>query len=55
MRLAPYLGHYCARCPVWALVVWLERATLKFSIEGNEWFAELETPAEQVNASQEKI
>ena len=29
----------------WWLTKWMERATLKFSIEGNEWFAEHETPA----------
>jgi len=31
----------------------MERATPKFSIEGNEWFAEHETPAEQANTLQE--
>jgi RND superfamily putative drug exporter len=29
----------------WWLPNWMERATPKFSIEGNEWFAEHETPA----------
>jgi multidrug efflux pump subunit AcrB len=29
----------------WWLPKWMERATPKFSIEGNEWFAEHETPA----------
>ena len=33
---------------------WMERATPKVSSEGNEWFAEHETPAEQANALQEK-
>jgi hypothetical protein len=32
----------------------MERATPKFSIEGNEWFAEHETPAEQANALQQE-
>jgi putative drug exporter of the RND superfamily len=38
----------------WWLPKWMERATPKFSIEGNEWFAEHETPAEQANALQER-
>jgi putative drug exporter of the RND superfamily len=38
----------------WWLPKWMERATPKFSIEGNEWFAEHETPSEQANALQEK-
>jgi RND superfamily putative drug exporter len=38
----------------WWLPKWMERATPKFSIEGNEWFAEHETPAEQANALQEE-
>lgn len=29
----------------WWLPKWMERATQKVSIEGNEWFAEHETPA----------
>jgi uncharacterized membrane protein YdfJ with MMPL/SSD domain len=29
----------------WWLPKWMERATPKFSIEGNEWFAQHETPA----------
>jgi RND superfamily putative drug exporter len=29
----------------WWLPKWMERATPKFSIEGNEWFAEHEPPA----------
>jgi uncharacterized membrane protein YdfJ with MMPL/SSD domain len=29
----------------WWLPKWMERATLKLSIEDNEWFAEHETPA----------
>jgi len=29
----------------WWLPKWMERATSKFSIEGNEWFAQHETPA----------
>jgi len=33
---------------------WMERATPKFSIEGNEWFAEHETPAEQASALQQE-
>ena len=32
----------------------MERATPKFSTEGNEWFAEHETPSEQVYALSEK-
>ena len=36
----------------WWLPEWMERATPKFSIEGNEWFAEHETPA-RVDAPQE--
>jgi uncharacterized membrane protein YdfJ with MMPL/SSD domain len=31
----------------WYFPKWLERVTPKFSIEGNEWFAEHEPPAEQ--------
>jgi putative drug exporter of the RND superfamily len=38
----------------WWLPKWMEHATPKVSIEGNEWFAEHEAPAEQANASQEK-
>ena len=38
----------------WWLPRWMERATPRFSIEGNEWFAEHETPAEQANALPEK-
>jgi RND superfamily putative drug exporter len=38
----------------WWLPKWMERATPKFSIEGNEWFAEHEIPAEQANALPEK-
>jgi RND superfamily putative drug exporter len=38
----------------WWLPKWMERATPKFSIEGNEWFAEHETPAEQANVLQEE-
>jgi uncharacterized membrane protein YdfJ with MMPL/SSD domain len=36
----------------WWLPKWMEHATPKFSIEGNEWFAEYEAPAEQANALQ---
>jgi hypothetical protein len=32
----------------------MERAIPTFSIEGNEWFAEHEAPAEQANAFQEE-
>ena len=39
----------------WWLPKWMERATPKFSIEGNEWFAEREIPAEQANALREKL
>jgi uncharacterized membrane protein YdfJ with MMPL/SSD domain len=38
----------------WWLPKWMEHATPKFSIEGNEWFAEHEAPAEQANALQER-
>jgi uncharacterized membrane protein YdfJ with MMPL/SSD domain len=38
----------------WWLPKWMDRATPKFSIQGNEWFAEHETPAKQANASPEK-
>jgi putative drug exporter of the RND superfamily len=38
----------------WWLPKWMVRATPKFSIEGNEWFAERETPVEQASALQEK-
>ena len=34
----------------WWLPKWMERATPKLSIEGNEWFADHEPPAEQANA-----
>jgi hypothetical protein len=38
----------------WWMPKWLERATPKFSIEGNEWFAEHETSTTpQANALQE--
>jgi putative drug exporter of the RND superfamily len=30
----------------WYFPKWLERVTPKFSIEGDEWFAEHETPAQ---------
>jgi uncharacterized membrane protein YdfJ with MMPL/SSD domain len=33
---------------------WMESAIPKFSIEGNEWFAEHEAPADQTNALQEE-
>jgi uncharacterized membrane protein YdfJ with MMPL/SSD domain len=38
----------------WWLPKWMERATPKISIEGNEWFAEHEIPAKQANALPEK-
>ena len=38
----------------WWLPKWMERATPKFSIEGNEWFAKHEIPAEQANTLPEK-
>jgi putative drug exporter of the RND superfamily len=38
----------------WWLPNWIESATPKFSIEGNEWFAEHEPPADQTNALQEE-
>jgi RND superfamily putative drug exporter len=34
----------------WWLPKWMERATPKLSIEGNEWFDDHEPPAEQANA-----
>jgi putative drug exporter of the RND superfamily len=38
----------------WWLPKWMESATPKFSIEGNEWFAEHEAPADQTNALKEE-
>jgi putative drug exporter of the RND superfamily len=38
----------------WWLPKWMERASPKFSIEGNEWFAKHEIPAEQANTLPEK-
>jgi uncharacterized membrane protein YdfJ with MMPL/SSD domain len=38
----------------WWLPKWMESATAKFSIEGNEWFAEHEAPADQTNALKEE-
>jgi RND superfamily putative drug exporter len=38
----------------WWLPKWMESATPKFSIEGNEWFTEHEAPADQTNALQEE-
>ena len=38
----------------WWLPKWMESATPKFLIEGNEWFTEHEDPADQTNAFQEK-
>jgi RND superfamily putative drug exporter len=38
----------------WWLPKWMESATAKISIEGNEWFAEHEAPADQTNALKEE-
>jgi uncharacterized membrane protein YdfJ with MMPL/SSD domain len=38
----------------WWLPKWMERATPKYSIESNEWFAAHETPAEHANALPQK-
>jgi uncharacterized membrane protein YdfJ with MMPL/SSD domain len=38
----------------WWLPKWMESATPKFSIEGNEWFTEHKAPADQTNALQEE-
>jgi hypothetical protein len=38
----------------WWLPKWMERSTPKISIEGDEWFAEYETPQVQSHAPQEK-
>ena len=38
----------------WWLPKWMESATPKFSIEGNEWLAEHEAPADQTNALKEE-
>jgi RND superfamily putative drug exporter len=39
----------------WWLPKRMERVTPKFSIEGNEWFAQHETRAQQANALPEKL
>ena len=51
--LVPAIMSLLGSSGLW-LPKWMESATPKFSIEGNEWFAEHEAPADQTNALQEE-